>query len=106
MVHRWYNSSTLLPSSAKKNSKETPSLTVIGNSIVRDCGPILSKELKSVNTSVLSTSGYIVDDAIKNVPNEVTDLNAQDTLILQLGSDDVQHINPFVMASKYGDLDR
>ena len=99
------NSSTLLPSSAKKkNSKETPSLTVIGNSIVRDCGPILSKELKSVKTSVLSTSGYTVDDAIKNVPNEVTDLNAQDTLIFQLGSVDVQHSDPFVIASKYGDL--
>ena len=99
------NSSTLLLSSAKKkNSKETPGLTVIGNSIVRDCGPILSKELKSVKTSVLSTSGYTVDDVIKNVPNEVTDLNAQDTLIFQLGYVDIQHSNPFIIASKYRDL--
>ena len=45
-----------------------PRVLVIGNSMVRNTGPYLSKKLKNVETCVYSTSGYTLDRTITEVP--------------------------------------
>ena len=80
-------------------------LLVIGNSMIRESGPIISKQIKNKKTTVLSISGFSINSAISQVPENIQGLNSeQDTVILQLGTVEMQHGDPFVAAAKYSDL--
>ena len=78
-----------------------PRVLVIGNSMVRNTGPYLSKKLKNVETCVYTTSGYTLDRAITEVPELVKNFTKSDTIVLCLGTVDVDQNEVAEIASKY-----
>ena len=81
-----------------------PQLTIIGNSMVRDSGPIIANQLQKMKTSVLSISGYTIDSASSEVSQNIQDFNEHDTVVFQLGTVEMQDGDPFVAAAKYSEL--
>ena len=69
--------------------------------MVRNTGPYLSKKLKNVETCVYSTSGYTLDRAITEVPELVKNFTKSDTIVLCLGTVDVDQNEVAEIASKY-----
>ena len=60
-----------------------PQLTIIGNSMVRDSGPIIANQLQKMKTSVLCISGYTIDSASSEVSQNIQDFNEHDTVVFQ-----------------------
>ena len=81
-------------------------LTVIGDSIIRDTGKTLSTLTKNYDTCVLSKSGYRIEDAASNMHNLVHDHQdtENDVVVLQIGTNDLQHHNQTQLAEKYNHL--
>ena len=92
------------PSISTQDNKSR--ITVIGNSMVRDTGAVLSKGLNEVNSCVLSKSGLTVKESIETVPKIVEGYSKTDTVVLQLGTVEVKSFtcDPFDTASNYSIL--
>ena len=92
------------PSISTQDNKSR--ITVIGNSMARDTGTVLSKELNEVNSCVLSKSGLRVKESVETVPKIVEGYSKTDTVVLQLGTVDVKSFtcDPFDTASNYSTL--
>ena len=85
-----------------KNPVFRPRLTVVGNSLVRDTGSIIARNLPHMKTCVLSTSGLTVKGVVKQIPNILdSSYNDKDVVFFQLGSVDVKFNDPFAVASDY-----
>ena len=96
-----------VPAPRKTKVKSTlgsskPNLTLIGDSMIRGTGKVLSANLNEINSCVLSKSGLKLDQASKSIKNIVEDHKACDFLAIQLGTNDVDALSPVAVCSKYG----
>ena len=66
-----------------------PNLAVIGNSMIRNSGSYISKSFPHVNTCVYSTSGYNLDQAVKDIPGIIDGFTKKDCVVLCLGTADI-----------------
>ena len=87
-----------LPSSCKK-----PTVTVVGNSMVRETGKTLSTNLINYDSCVLSTSGYTVHNAISNI-EKLTKQHKDDIMVFNLGTAEVEHLSAGQIANRYDQL--
>ena len=68
-----------------------PTVSIIGNSLVRNTGELISKALPDMNTCVYSTSGLNVNKATNFIPKILSDSKASDSVVLYLGTTDVKY---------------
>ena len=66
-----------------------PKATIIGDSMVRGAGNIVTKQLRTHKSCVLSISGMDCERACKEIPAAVENHTKQDTIVLQIGSNEV-----------------
>jgi lysophospholipase L1-like esterase len=85
-------------------TEKKPRLTLLGSSMARDTGTVLSNNLPGVDTCVLSVSGLTVNGALKQLPPIIEECEDSDTVVFQLGTVDIKQNNPFIVASNYSTL--
>ena len=90
----------------KLNKSDHPNVTVIGDSIVRDSGKIISDRLhSSYHTCVLSTSGLDINTAKKSIPAVLQDRkNNHDLVVLHVGTNDVAQLSLNEMVNRFEKL--
>ena len=89
-----------------KNIKSKPNITVIGDSMLRGTGPTLAKKLTSWNTCVESKSGLNLNDATTSIPERVKGMDSSNSVVLHLGTNDIDLTNESDLAAKYSHLIR
>ena len=77
-------------SQTDSSTKTKPKVTLVGDSMVRGCGRVLSSKLPSHDTCVLSTSGLKLNEVISTIPDVAKEHSVQDTLIIHIGTNDVE----------------
>ena len=78
-----------------------PKATIISDSMVRGAGNILSKQLRTHKSCALSISGMDCERACKEIPAAVENHTKQDTIVLQIGSNEVSNISTNVSFNNY-----
>ena len=75
-----------------KKPKEKPKITVLGGSMVRNSGPVISSVLKPTeyNSIVYSLSGLTIKEASKKAPSIFQEHTDSDIPILQVGTSDLE----------------
>ena len=86
------------------NSVEKPKLTVFGDSIIRNTGGILTKNLPNMDTIVLSHSGLKIYQATQQVEHIFQRHTKKDIIVLQVGSNDVPYEDTKDILNKYNHL--
>ena len=94
------NQSKKTPKSTCHDTKK-PKLTVLGNSIVRNTGPVLSAALPNFDTMVYSTSGLGLQQAKGQAVRIFSEHNASDFALLQVGTCDANLLSKDELISKY-----
>ena len=87
-----------------QSSIRKPKLTIIGDSMVRSTGKQISTALPGTVTFVYSISGLTVNNAKHVAPQLVKDHSNSDTVILNLGTNDVKFNDHLDIASDYSSL--
>ena len=81
-----------------------PKLTVLGNSMVRNTGPIISDSYKEADSTVYSISGLSIDKASQMAKNIFSNHSENDVAVLQVGTCDVENENIANLITKYDKL--
>ena len=81
-----------------------PKLTLVGSSMARNTGKFISSALPEMHTCVCSTSGLTLGKAINQVPKSVVGYDIQDTIVLNLGTPDVEYYDHLDITEKYSIL--
>ena len=92
------------PRQSIKNPSRKSKVTVLGTSMVRECGSIMSGTLKTKDTTVYSVSGLSIDRAADMSQDIFCDLSKGDVAVLQVGTIDVPKYEPDILESKYCNL--
>ena len=103
-------------SSVKSCSKPTPKprssinrvskkkVSVLGSSIIRNTGPIMSKSLPNMDTCTYSVSGLSIIQASEIAPKIFHGFKSSDTAVLQVGTNDLPFCFSDELESKYDKL--
>ena len=67
-----------------------PKITMLGSSMVRNTGPMLSSKFTNKNTMVYSVSGLSIDGATQMVSTTFSDFQNSDVGVLQVGTNDLE----------------
>ena len=86
------------------NSVEKPKLTVFGDSMIRNTGEILTKNLPNMDTIVLSHPGLKIHQATQQVEHIFQRHTKKDIIVLQVGSNDVPYEDTKAILNKYNHL--
>ena len=89
------------PSTIKEKPPKKPKVTLIGDSMVRGCGVTLAAEFKDCDTCTLSKSGQNIARAGVTMPDIVNDHTERDTVVLQLGNNDLKNSTHEEIADRY-----
>ena len=81
---------------------EQPKLVLFGGSMVKYTGKHITSNLPDINTCVCSTSGLRLDAASRQIGKVVEGHTSVDTIILQIGTCDVEHSDHYELVAKYG----
>ena len=81
-----------------------PMVTVIGDSMIRNTGPILAEKLRYEDTCVLSKSGENLESVLNCIPDILSDTKVQDSIVVHLGANDLNNISEFENFDKYDNL--
>ena len=100
------------PSVSKSTSQEVeihatkpkPKLTIIGSSNIQNTGPAISSKIKEMDVCVLSTSGMTTDAAESQIDKILEEHKNDDTVVLQLGTNDILKRAPYSIAISYGNI--
>ena len=86
--------------------KEKPKITVLGGSMVRNSGPVISSVLKPTeyNSIVYSLSGLTIKEASKKAPSIFQEHADSDIAILQVGTSDFEKHSSVALVNQYEDL--
>ena len=71
-----------------------------------ETGPTLAKKLTSWNTCVESKSGLKLNDATTSIPERVKGMDSSNSVVLHLGTNDIDLTNESDLAAKYSHLIR
>ena len=77
------------PTPAPRKHKK-PKITMLGSSMVRNTGPMLSSKFTNKNTMVYSVSGLSIDGATQMVSTTFSDFQNSDVAVLQVGTNDLE----------------
>ena len=81
-----------------------PCINVIGDSLVRGIGPMISSDLDKFDTVVLSKSGQTLTSAAPTITDTISDMTKDDTLVLQLGTNDISQSSDSQLMRKYNEI--
>ena len=91
-------------SETKLKSFRQPKVTVLGGSMVRNIGSIISSNMKSCESCVYSTSGLTINDASEQAKTIFDDHKKGDVTILQVGTSDLQNKTEQELVENYNAL--
>ena len=95
-----------IPKPRKSLQKVAPKnkVTVLGNSMVRECGTTLSQQLKTKDTMVYSVSGLSIEGAAEMTTDTFRGHKKGDIAVLQVGTADLPNYKLNELESKYTQL--
>ena len=88
----------------KSNLSKKPKVTLFGDSMIRNVGDTLSKNLPHMETIVLSHSGLRIHQATKQAQNIFQNHTNKDLIVLQVGANDLTCCDGEDITNKYNTL--
>ena len=97
--------STVTGSSTSKKAKDVkPKLSILGSSMVRNMGQVISTSLDERDTCVYSISGLSIQEATVQAKSVFADHKDGDTTVLQVGTNDLPTYSKETLFNQYDKL--